>query len=104
MSAYAKFLKEILAKKRSISELVDEFNAMSYSNQCNTLKKNNLPVKLNDPGRFAITIGLESHRYKALCDLGASTSLLPLLIWKDISMGNLQPIKMNLYMADDSCV
>ena len=61
-------------------------------------------MKLNDPGRFAITIGLGSHKYKALCDLGASTSLIPLSIWKDINMGNLQPIKMNLYMADGSCV
>ena len=104
MSAYAKFLKEILAKKRSISELVDEYNAMSYSNQCSALNKNNLPVKLNDSGRFAITIGLGSHRYKALYNLGASTSLLPLSIWKDINMGNLQLVKMNLYMTDGSCV
>ena len=80
MPAYAKFLKELLAKKRSIPELVDECNTMSYSNQCSTLKKNNLPVKFSDPRRFAIIIGLESHRFKAFCYLGASTSLLPLSI------------------------
>ena len=77
---------------------------MPYSNQCSVINKNNLPVKLNDPGRFAIAIGLKSHRYKALYDLGASTSLLPLSIWKDINMKNLQPVKMNLYMTDGSCV
>ena len=75
-----KFLKDILAKKRSILELVDECNYVPLSHQCSALTKNNLSVMLNDPGKFAITIGLESHRYKALCDLGASTSLLPLSI------------------------
>ena len=97
-------MKDILAKKRSILELVDECNSVPLSHQCSALNKNNLSVKLNDPGRFAITIGLRSHRYKALCDLGTSTSLLPLSIWKDINMGNLQPVKMNLYMVDGSCV
>ena len=103
MPAYAKFLKEVLAKKRSIPELFDEYNTISLTNECSAIK-NNLSVKLNDPGRFAITIGLGNRMYKALCDLGASTSLLLLSIWKDINMGNLHPIKMNLYMEDGSCV
>ena len=104
MPAYAKILKDILAKKRLILELVDECNSVPLSHQCNALNKNNLPVKLNDPGRFAITISLGNRMYKSLCDLGANTSLLPLSIWKDINMRNLQPVKMNLYMADESCV
>ena len=87
MPAYAKFLKEVLAKKRSIPELFDECNTISLTNECSAVK-NNLLVKLNDLERFAIT-SLGSRRYKALCDLGASTSLLPLSIWKDINMGNL---------------
>ena len=69
MPAYAKFLKEVLVKKRSIPELFDDCNTMSLTNKCSAIK-NNLPVKLNDPRRFAITIGLGSRRYKALCDLG----------------------------------
>jgi hypothetical protein len=104
MPAYTKFLKDILAKKRSIPELVNDCNVLSLSNQCSALINNKLPEKLSDPGRFVITIGLGNYRYKALCDLGASTSLLPLSIWKDINMGDLQPVKMKLYMADGSCV
>ena len=79
MHAYVKFLTKILAKKRSIPELFDDFNTMSLTNEYSAIKKN-LPVKLNDPGRFAITIDLGSPRYKALCDLGVSTSVLPLCI------------------------
>jgi hypothetical protein len=61
-----------------------------------------LPEKLGDPGKFAITIGIGSHRFKALCDLGASASLLPLSIWSKTSMGPLEPVDMRLYMADGS--
>ena len=72
------------------------------SHQCKAIQ-GNLPEKLGDPGRFAITIGLGAFRYRDLCDLGASTSLLPLSIWSKINMGGLSPIKMKLYMADGSC-
>ena len=65
MPAYAKFLKEVLAMKRSIPELFDDCNTMSLTNECSAFK-NNLQVKLNDPEKFAITIGLGSRRYKAL--------------------------------------
>ena len=104
MSAYTKFLKEILSKKRSIPDLIDECNSLYLSNQCSALIKNNLSERLSDLGRFAITIGLGSYRYKDLCDLGASTSLLPLSIWSKINMGDLSPVNMRLYMVDGSCV
>ena len=103
MPAYAKYLKEVLAKKRSIPELFDECNQLSLSSKCSALIHNKLPEKLSDPGKFSITIGLGNHRYKVVCDLGASISLIPLSIWKDINMGDLKPIKMRLYMPDGSC-
>ena len=80
MPTYTKFLKGILSKKRSIPDLIDECNSLSMSNQCSALIKNKLPKKLSDPGKFAIIIGLGNHRYKTLCDLEASTSLIPLSI------------------------
>ena len=104
MPAYTKFLKEILTRKRSIPDFIVECNTLSISNQCSALIKNNLLEKLIDPGSFAITIGLGAYRYKALCDLGASTSLLPLSIWSKINMGDWSPVNMRLYMADGSCV
>ena len=92
MPAYTKFLKEILSRKRSMSELTDEVRSLD------------LPEKLGDPGKFAITIGIGAYRFKALCDLGASASLLPLSIWSKTNMGPLVPMNMRLYMADGSCV
>jgi len=98
MPAYAKFLKEVLAKKRVIPESIN-----NVTESCALINKAQ-PEKLKDPGRFAITIGIGNHRYKALCDLGASASLLPLSIWRKINMGDLTPIDMRLFMAYGSCV
>ena len=61
------------------------------------------PEKSKDPGRFAIMIRLGKKRYKALCDLGASMSLLPLSIWEELKMGELTPTDMEISMADGSC-
>ncbi len=104
MPAYAKFLKEILAKKRLVPESILECNSLSLSTICSAMHKKNLPEKLCDPGRFAITIGLGNYNYKALVDLGASASLMPLSIWTKINMGDLRPVNMKLFMADGSCV
>ena len=50
MPAYTKFLKEIISKKMSIPDLIDECNCLSMSNQCSALIKNKLSEKLSDPG------------------------------------------------------
>ena len=50
-----------------------------------------------------ITIKLRNQPFKALCDLGASASLLPLSIWNELNLGELKPVRMRLSMADGSC-
>ena len=65
-----------------MSELTDEVRSLD------------LPEKLGDPGKFAITIGIRAYRFKALCYLGASASLLPLSIWSKTNMGPLVPVNM----------
>jgi hypothetical protein len=55
------------------------------------------------PGSLAIPceIGNETIN-KALCDLGASVSLLPLSLLKRIGIGELKPTKIELKLADRS--
>nr|GEZ67773.1 reverse transcriptase domain-containing protein [Tanacetum cinerariifolium] len=63
------------------------------------LKK--LPEKLGDPGRFLIPCdftGLDNCI--ALADLGASTNLIPLSIWKKLRLPTLNDTKMVLELAD----
>nr|GFA55375.1 reverse transcriptase domain-containing protein [Tanacetum cinerariifolium] len=65
------------------------------------LKK--LPENLRDPGKFLIPydfLGMEVCH--ALADLGASINLMPLSIWKKLSLSELTPTRMTLEPADRS--
>ena len=50
MPLYAKFLKEILSKKRRIAEE----GAVNLTATCSAVKKKKLPEKMKDPGSFTI--------------------------------------------------
>ena len=58
-------------------------------------------MKMQDPSIFTIpcTIG-NSEMGKALCDYGASINLMPLLVVKRLSLGELTPTAMTLQMVD----
>ena len=55
MPLYAKFLKEILSKKRRFAEE----GVVNLTTTCSAVIKKNLPEKMKDPGSFTIpcTIG-----------------------------------------------
>ena len=97
--SYAKFLKDMLTKKR-------EFNAVetvAFTEQCSAIIQNKSPPKLKDPGSFSIQCDIGSlHIDKALCDLGASVSVMPLSICNKLNMGDLKCTSITLQMADRS--
>nr|GFB84937.1 reverse transcriptase domain-containing protein [Tanacetum cinerariifolium] len=65
------------------------------------LKK--LLKKLGDPGKFLIPcdfLGMDVCH--ALTDLGSSINLMPLCIWKKLSLPELTPTQMTLELADRS--
>nr|GEY48244.1 reverse transcriptase domain-containing protein [Tanacetum cinerariifolium] len=65
------------------------------------LKK--LPKKLGDPGKFIIPCDfLRMDVCHALADLDASINLMPLFIWKKLSLPELTPTQMTLELADRS--
>ena len=99
MPSYAKFLKEILTNKRKID--VDE--TVALTEECSAIIQNKMPPKLKDPGSFSTPCVIGSHIInKALCDLGASVSLIPLSICKKLNLGELKPTRMSLQLADRS--
>ncbi|XP_048498107.2 uncharacterized protein LOC125496634 [Beta vulgaris subsp. vulgaris] len=62
---------------------------------------NKLPEKLGYPGSYSIPVKLGDIAIKnALCDLGASVSLMPLSICKKLNMGELKPTRISLQLAD----
>ncbi|GJZ83395.1 reverse transcriptase domain-containing protein [Tanacetum coccineum] len=63
----------------------------------------NLPEKLGDPDKFLIPCNFPGIDVcHALADLGASINLMPLSIWKKLSLPELTPTRMTLELADRS--
>ncbi|XP_061371563.1 uncharacterized protein LOC133314132 [Gastrolobium bilobum] len=100
MPKYVKFMKDVLSKKRGITEY--ETVKMTQES-CQYLGK--LPPKLRDPGSFTIpcTIG-NMYQSKALCDLGASINLMLSSVFKQLAIGPAKPTTVTLQMADRSIV
>ena len=96
MSRYAKFMKDIVTKKRVVT-----FKDDDKLQHCSTIATRSLIQKKEDPGTFTIpcTIGL-LHFAKKLCDLGASMNLMPLSIYKLLGLGDRKPTAMRLLIAD----
>ncbi|XP_015078352.1 uncharacterized protein LOC107022183 [Solanum pennellii] len=98
MPRYAKFMKDMVTKKRSVSLEDDE-----RMQHCSAISKKSLVHKKEDPGAFTIsfTIGL-LHFAKSLCDLGASINLMPLSIYKKLGLGDTKPTTLWLLMVDQT--
>ncbi|XP_016192311.1 uncharacterized protein LOC107633187 [Arachis ipaensis] len=99
MPLYAKFLKELINKKRSWNEK----ETVILTQECSAVTQRGLPPKLKDPGSFILscTIGNRTLN-KALYDLGASINLMPLSLMKQLIIEELMPTRMSLQMADRS--
>ncbi|XP_016755157.1 uncharacterized protein [Gossypium hirsutum] len=68
MPNYVKFMKDILSKKKRLSE----YETISLTKECSAFLQNKLPPKLKDPRSFMIPCNIgESYCGKALYDLGA---------------------------------
>ncbi|CAM8923405.1 unnamed protein product [Rhodiola kirilowii] len=78
--SYAKFLKDIVSLRRDISE----HNTVALNLECSSIIQNPLPKKLKDPSSFSIPIMIGDICIEdALCDLGASISLMPYFLCRD---------------------
>ncbi|XP_070043268.1 uncharacterized protein [Nicotiana tomentosiformis] len=99
MSAYAKFLKESLTKKRKI----EETSVIKIIEHCSAILQNKLPQKCGDPGSFTIPISLGTTNFdKSLCDSGASINLMPLYICVKMEkeIGEIRSAPISLQLAD----
>ncbi|GAU32930.1 hypothetical protein TSUD_152910 [Trifolium subterraneum] len=101
MSVYAKFMKELLTKKRK--PLDDD--TVDMTEECSAIIQKKLPQKKKDPGSFTIPCSIGNIVVgRALCDLGASINLMPLSMMKKIPGAVAKPTKMQLSLADRSIV
>ena len=97
MPHYAKFMINILSRKRKIAKE----GVVNLTATCSAVIQRSLLEKMRDLGSFTIpcTIG-NSELGKALCDSGASINLMPLSIVKRLSLGELTPTTITLRMTD----
>ncbi|XP_042055762.1 uncharacterized protein LOC121800254 [Salvia splendens] len=99
MAKYAKFLKDMISKKKKWVE----YEIVNMSENCSAIIQKKFPAKLKDPGSFNIScvIGDDKHT-NALCDLGWSINLMPLSFFRKMKIGTLKPTRITLQMADRS--
>ncbi|XP_024995840.1 uncharacterized protein LOC112528990 [Cynara cardunculus var. scolymus] len=99
MPSYAKFLKNILSKKKKLIE----YETIALTEGCSALLTNSLPPKLKDPGSFTIPCSICGKEiWNALCDLGASINLMPLSVFNTLGIEKARPTTVTLQLANKS--
>ena len=89
-------MKDLVTKKRLVTLEGDD-----RMQHCIVIAIRSLVQKKEVPGAFTIPCTVGSlHFAEALCDLGASINLMPLLIYKKLGLGDPKPTAMGLLMAD----
>ncbi|CAJ2666225.1 unnamed protein product [Trifolium pratense] len=99
MPTYAKFMKEILTKKRKYND--DEVIQLDAS--CSAIIQRTLPTKEKDPGRVTLPVTIGNVNVgKALIDLGSSINLIPLSVIQRVGGLDITRTRMTLQLADKS--
>nr|GEW56810.1 reverse transcriptase domain-containing protein [Tanacetum cinerariifolium] len=99
MPKFALMFKSLLNKKEKLFDLA----TTPVNKNCSSVILKILPKKLGDADKFLIPCDFpELVECLALADLGASINLMPLSIWKKLSLPELTPTRMILELADRS--
>ena len=97
MPHYAKFMKDILSKKRKIAEE----GIVILTATCSAVIQKSLPEKMQDPGIFTIPYKIgQADMGKELCEIEANINLMPLSVVKRLILRELTPTTMTLQMED----
>ncbi|GJT80451.1 reverse transcriptase domain-containing protein [Tanacetum coccineum] len=101
MPKFASTLKALIGNKEKLSEMA----RTPLNEHCSAIILNKLPEKLRDPGKFLIPCDFpRMDECLALADLGASINIMPLSVWKKLSLPELTPTCMTLELADRSII
>ncbi|GJZ72445.1 reverse transcriptase domain-containing protein [Tanacetum coccineum] len=99
MPKFTSTLKSLISNKEKLFELA----RTPLNEHCSAVLLKKLPEKLGDPGKFLIPYDFPGmDECLALADLGASINLMPLSVWKNLSLPELTPTCMTLELADRS--
>nr|XP_009785896.1 PREDICTED: uncharacterized protein LOC104234094 [Nicotiana sylvestris] len=97
MPGYAKMMKDLMSRKFDFQDLA----TVTLTQTCSAVVTRPVAEKLSDPGSFTIPCTIGNFAFaKALCDLGASINLMPLVIYKKLVIGRARPTSLLLQLAD----
>ncbi|KAK8596898.1 hypothetical protein V6N13_001510 [Hibiscus sabdariffa] len=100
MPTYAKFLKDIITKKRTMERYETVATEKEYVSALGEI-----PTKRNDPGSFIIPCSIgDNYIGKALCDIGSSVNLMPKSVFMKLGMEIARPTIVILQLANRSHV
>jgi hypothetical protein len=96
---YAKYLRDILNNKRPLPTT----KVIKLTEECSAAILNTSPIKKKDPGCPTIDCSIRDHNFEnALCDLRASVSVMPKMVFDKLNYSTLMPTSMCLQLADQS--
>ena len=99
MPGYAKFMKDLVMKKRAVN-----YESKDNLHHCSAISTRSLVQKKANLGAFTIPCTIESLNFaKALCDLGVSINLMPLAMYKNLGLGD-STLKNMLLVMVNRCV
>ena len=88
-----------MVKKRGL----EDYETIKLKEECSAILQTKLPQKVKDSISFTILCIIGDSTFeKALCDLGASINLMPLLVFQKLGLGEVKPTTISLQMADRS--
>ncbi|GKE12673.1 reverse transcriptase domain-containing protein [Tanacetum coccineum] len=97
MTKFTFTFKNLLSNKKKLFELANT----PVNENCSAVILKKLLKKLGDLGKFLIPYNFpEIVECLALADLGASSNLMPLSIWRKLSLSELTPTQMILELGD----
>nr|GEV58746.1 reverse transcriptase domain-containing protein [Tanacetum cinerariifolium] len=99
MPKFTSMIKSLLTNNDKLFELAK----IPLNENCSAMLLKKLLEKLGDPSKFLIPcdfLGMDVCH--ALADLGASINLMPLSIWKKLSLPKITPTRMTLELFDRS--
>ncbi|GKE67783.1 reverse transcriptase domain-containing protein [Tanacetum coccineum] len=99
MPKFNSTFKRLLSNKEKLFKLA----STPVNENCSAVRLKQLPKKHGDPGKFLIPCDFtELDECLALANLGASVNLMPLSMWKQLSLPKLTSTRMTLELADRS--
>ncbi|KAL1223404.1 hypothetical protein V5N11_003467 [Cardamine amara subsp. amara] len=90
-------------RERTLKRIQDRRATAAKSQECQVIAQQEVLVqeKLEDPGSFTLPCSINNQAFgKALCDLGASVSIMPLSVAKRLGYHKFLPSMLSLVLAD----